>query len=70
MERCIDLARTSLKATEKEEAIAGIQEAYIGTGEGQDEWYVFPGNIGEVVRPLWEALTADASVVEAGEGLG
>ena len=59
MERCIDLTRTRLKATEKEEAIAGIQEAYIGTGEGQDEWYVFPGNVGEDVK--WSAQLGERS---------
>ena len=76
MERCIDLTRTRLKATEKEEAIAGIQEVYIVTGDGQegegrkDEWYAFSGNVGEVVRPAGETIAVPAVVEEASEGLG
>ena len=53
--------RIRLKATAKEEAIAGIQEDNVVTGDGQegegrkDEWYAFPGNVGELVSVVEEA---------------
>ena len=62
MERRVGLERTRLRATEKEEAIAGIKELYIFTifaGEGQDEWYVFPSNVGEDVK--WSAQLGERS---------
>ena len=75
MERRVGLERTRLRATEKEEAIAGIQEDYVVTGDGQegegrkDEWYTFSGNVGEVVRPAGETIAVPAVVEEASEGV-
>jgi len=72
----IAIMRIRLIATAKEEAIAAIQEDYIITGDGQEgegrknEGYAFSGNVGEVVRLDGEALAAEATVEEAGEGLG
>jgi len=59
--KLVAIMRIRLIATAKEEAIAGIQEGYIATGDGQegegrrDEWYAFPGNVGELVSVVEEA---------------
>ena len=71
----VGITRTRLKATAKEETIAGIQEVYIVTGDRQegegrkDEWYTFSGNVGEVVRPAGETIAVPAVVEEASEGV-